>query len=62
MVMLGCLAAAEILPFNEKILFETMKESIPEKYKKMNESAFERGREFVKKEMKSRASKVKSEK
>jgi indolepyruvate ferredoxin oxidoreductase beta subunit len=54
MVMLGCLAATKILPFDEKILFETMKESIPEKYKKMNESAFERGCQYVKKEIESR--------
>jgi indolepyruvate ferredoxin oxidoreductase beta subunit len=48
-VMLGALAASEILPFKPEVLLETILEDIPEKYKDVNKKAFESGMKAVKK-------------
>ncbi len=42
-VMLGALAGSGVLPFDKKILLDTVLENVPKKYKKINEKAFERG-------------------
>ncbi|MEM0466059.1 MAG: indolepyruvate ferredoxin oxidoreductase subunit beta [Candidatus Thermoplasmatota archaeon] len=42
-VMLGALAASEVLPFSSDILLDTILEAIPEKYKDVNRKAFEGG-------------------
>jgi indolepyruvate ferredoxin oxidoreductase beta subunit len=42
-VMLGALAAAEILPFEDSILLNTILNNVPAKYKKINEKAFRGG-------------------
>jgi indolepyruvate ferredoxin oxidoreductase beta subunit len=48
-VMLGALAASEVLPFKPEMLLETILENVPEKYKNVNKKAFESGMEAVKK-------------
>ena len=48
-VMLGALAAADVLPFKSEILLETILESVPPKYKDMNKKAFEGGFKAIKK-------------
>jgi indolepyruvate ferredoxin oxidoreductase, beta subunit len=42
-VMLGALAAADVLPFKSDFLLETILENVPAKYKDMNKKAFEGG-------------------
>ncbi len=42
-VMLGALAGAEVLPFDKKILLDTILENVPKKYKEINKKAFELG-------------------
>jgi len=48
-VMLGALAAADVLPFKSEILLETILESVPPKFKDMNKKAFEGGFKVIKK-------------
>jgi len=48
-VMLGALAALDILPFKKEILLKTILENIPDKYKEMNKKAFENGYKAIKK-------------
>jgi len=48
-VMLGALAASEVLPFKPEVLLETILEDVPEKYKDVNKKAFESGMKAVKK-------------
>jgi indolepyruvate ferredoxin oxidoreductase beta subunit len=47
-VMLGALAALDILPFKSDILLETILENVPPKYKDINKKAFEDGMEAIK--------------
>ena len=42
-VMLGALAGSGILPFDKKILLDTVLENVPEKFKEINKKAFEKG-------------------
>lgn len=42
-VMLGALAASNILPFKSSVLLETILENVPAKYKDINKKAFEGG-------------------
>jgi indolepyruvate ferredoxin oxidoreductase beta subunit len=42
-VMLGALAAADVLPFKPEILLQTILENIPKKFEEMNKKAFEGG-------------------
>ena len=48
-VMLGALAATDVLPFKSEILLETILENVPQKYKEMNKKAFIEGFKAVKK-------------
>jgi len=48
-VMLGALAATNVLPFSPQILLETILEDVPEKYREMNKQAFEGGKKAIKK-------------
>jgi len=48
-VMLGALAAADVLPFKSDILLETILENVPAKFKDMNKKAFEGGFKAIKK-------------
>ena len=48
-VMLGALAAADVLPFKTEILLETILDNIPAKYKDINKKAFEGGLKSIKK-------------
>jgi len=48
-VMLGALAAADVLPFKSEILLETILENVPSKFKDMNKKAFEGGFKTIKK-------------
>ncbi len=48
-VMLGALAAIDVLPFKKEILLETIFENVPAKYKDMNKKAFENGFKAIKK-------------
>lgn len=48
-VMLGALAALDILPFKKEILLKTILENVPDKYKEMNKKAFENGYKAIKK-------------
>jgi indolepyruvate ferredoxin oxidoreductase beta subunit len=48
-VMLGALAAIDVLPFKSKILLDTILENIPPKFKKINKKAFENGLKAIKK-------------
>ena len=49
-VMLGALAASDVLPFTPKILLEAILEDIPEKYKEINKRAFQGGMDAIKKQ------------
>jgi indolepyruvate ferredoxin oxidoreductase beta subunit len=48
-VMLGSLAATEVLPFGKDILLETILENVPAKFKEVNKKAFEGGYKAIKK-------------
>jgi len=48
-VMLGALAAADVLPFKTEILLETILDNVPAKYKTINKKAFEGGFTAIKK-------------
>ncbi len=48
-VMLGALAATDVLPFKPENLLETILENIPTKFKEMNKKAFEGGLKAIKK-------------
>ena len=48
-VMLGALAAADILPFKSEILLETILENVPTKFRDINKKAFEGGFKTIKK-------------
>ncbi len=52
-VMLGALAGIDILPFPSDILLDTILETVPDKYRDMNEKAFKKGLEAIK-DMKSK--------
>ena len=47
-VMLGALAAADVLPFKSDFLLETILENIPVKYKDINKKAFDGGMKALK--------------
>lgn len=47
-VMLGALAASDILPFKSNILLETIFDNVPQKYRRINEKAFNGGIESIK--------------
>ncbi len=47
-VMLGALAAVDVLPFKSDILFETILDNVPTKYRKINEKAFRGGIDAIK--------------
>ena len=47
-VMLGALAATDVLPFKSSILLDTILDNVPAKYKKINKNAFEGGMKFIK--------------
>jgi indolepyruvate ferredoxin oxidoreductase beta subunit len=48
-VMLGALAAVNILPFKTEVLLDTILENVPAKFKEMNKKAFEGGLKAIKK-------------
>lgn len=48
-VMLGALAATDILPFKSEILLETILENVPAKFRVINKKAFEGGIKAIKK-------------
>ena len=48
-VMLGALAAADVLPFKKEKLLETILENVPSKFKEVNKKAFENGFKAIKK-------------
>lgn len=48
-VMLGALAASDVLPLKSEILLETILENIPEKYKEINKKAYVGGYNAIKK-------------
>ena len=48
-VMLGALAAIDVLPFDKKILLNTILDNVPPKFKDMNKKAFENGFKAIKK-------------
>jgi len=47
-VLLGALAALDVLPFKSEILLETILENVPTRYKDMNKKAYDGGFEAVK--------------
>ena len=47
-VMLGALAATDVLPFKSDILLDTILDNVPVKYKEINKKAFEGGMKFIK--------------
>ena len=48
-VMLGALAASGVLPFDKKILLDTILENVPAKFKDINKKAYEGGYKAIKK-------------
>ena len=46
-VMLGTLAATDVLPFDSQILLDTILKTVPPKYKSINEKAFQGGIEAI---------------
>ena len=49
-VLLGALAASDVLPFKKEILLETILDNIPTKFKDVNKKAFEGGFKAIKKQ------------
>ena len=49
-VMLGALAASDVLPFDKDILLETILGNVPPKFKDINKKAFEGGYKAIKNE------------
>ena len=47
-VMLGALAAADVLPFSSDVLLDTILDNVPEKYKDINKKAFNGGKKALK--------------
>jgi indolepyruvate ferredoxin oxidoreductase beta subunit len=47
-VMLGALAATDVLPFKNEVLLETILENVPAKFKEINKKAFEAGLKAIK--------------
>ncbi|UCD13488.1 MAG: 2-oxoacid:acceptor oxidoreductase family protein, partial [Thermoplasmatales archaeon] len=47
-VMLGALAATDVLPFKPDILLDTILHNVPPKYKDINKKAFECGMRTIK--------------
>ena len=47
-VMLGALAAVDVLPFKSDVLLETILENVPTKYKGINKKAFDSGMKALK--------------
>jgi indolepyruvate ferredoxin oxidoreductase beta subunit len=47
-VMLGALAATDVLPFKSEILLKTIIDNVPAKYKEINKKAFEGGMKAIK--------------
>ena len=47
-VVLGALAASDVLPFKSEILLDTILDNVPSKFKDINRKAFERGYNFFK--------------
>jgi len=47
-VMLGALAATDVLPFKSEILLKTILDNVPAKYKEINKRAFEGGIKAIK--------------
>jgi len=47
-VMLGALAASDVLPFKSNVLLDTILENVPVKYKEINKKAFESGMKALK--------------
>ena len=47
-VMLGALAATDVLPFKSEILLKTILDNVPAKYKEINKRAFEGGMKAIK--------------
>ena len=48
-VLLGALAATDLLPFKADLLLKTVLENVPAKYKEINKKAFEGGMKALKK-------------
>jgi indolepyruvate ferredoxin oxidoreductase beta subunit len=48
-VMLGALAASNVLPFKSEILLETILENVPKKYIELNKKAYKEGYKAIKK-------------
>ena len=48
-VVLGALAAVDVLPFKSEILLNTILENIPPKFREINKKAFENGLKAIKK-------------
>jgi len=48
LVMLGALAATDVLPFKPEILLKTILDNVPAKYKDINKMAFEGGMNAIK--------------
>ena len=51
-VLLGALAATDLLPFNDEILLDTILEHVPLNYKEVNKKAFQGGAQAIKKQRK----------
>jgi len=47
-VMLGALAATDVLPFKPEIILKTILDNVPAKYKEINKRAFEGGMKSIK--------------
>jgi len=47
-VMLGALAATDVLPFKSDVLLKTILDNVPAKYKEINKRAFEGGMKAIK--------------
>ena len=50
-VMLGALAAVDVLPFSSEILLETILDTVPDKYRAVNEKAFREGLKAIEEKM-----------
>jgi indolepyruvate ferredoxin oxidoreductase beta subunit len=46
-VLLGAATAVGKMPFNREVMLESIIENVPQKFRELNQKAFERGYEFI---------------
>jgi len=50
-VLLGAATAVGKMPFSREVMLESITENVPQKFRELNEKAFEMGYEFIAKKL-----------